>query len=158
MSDSAIGQGGRLSARVWAVLLLSASIGACNTTASNPSSDTVSKPASTRQASESAETKKINAKLLELERRLKDEQVTIRQATANMAIVTSKDGVSLDIVTRDLDAEVEKQLAMPGVTIHYVSHKYNRVTASVSDLSLLHELAKIPQVVMISPQYPARKQ
>jgi hypothetical protein len=138
--------------------MLAPLIGACDTTATTTSSKPAQSPTSTRQISEPAETKKINAKLLELERRVKHEQLTIQQASANMAIVTSEHGVSLDIVTRDLNADVERQLAMPGVTVQYVSHKYNRVTASISDLSLLHELAKIPQVVMISPQYPARTQ
>ena len=132
--------------------LVLASASACGTTGSASNSN----PAPAATSSAAAETNKINAKLLELERRVKVERQSLKQASASMAIVTSDRGVELDIVTSQLDESVEKQLAMPGVTLRHVSRKYNRVSATINDLSLLHELARIPQVVMISPQYPAR--
>ncbi len=104
------------------------------------------------------ETKKINTNLLELERRVQQEKLSLRQAGENMAMTVTAEGVKLEIVTNRIDDEVEKQLSMPGVTLHHVSRKYNRVSASISDLASMHQLARVPEVVMIMPHYTPRTQ
>ncbi|MEE9293850.1 MAG: CFI-box-CTERM domain-containing protein [Phycisphaerae bacterium] len=102
------------------------------------------------------EAAKINVNLLRLEEKARTEGASLTAAAAHTAIVRVANGVVLDIVTSRLDPSVEKKFLMPGVTVRHFSAKYNRVSVVIDDLTLLYELAKIPEVRMILPEYGAR--
>lgn len=99
------------------------------------------------------ETKKINLNLLNAEKVARNKGASFSEIAASMGIATDNGSVVLDIVTNRLDASVEKKLRMTGIKIRHVSAKYNRVSAAISNPALLHQLAKIPEVRMIMPEY-----
>lgn len=99
---------------------------------------------------------KINANLLCAAAQAEAKGASFADMAARMGIVTVKTGVALDIVTNRLDADVERKLRLPGVTIRYLSVKYHRVAVVISDPMLLYQLAKIPEVRTIMPEYGGR--
>jgi len=99
---------------------------------------------------------KINANLLCAETKAKATGASFTNMAARMGIVTIKGGVVLDIVTSRLDADVERKLRLPGVTIRYLSVKYRRVSVVIRDPSSLYQLARIPEVRTIMPEYGGR--
>lgn len=99
---------------------------------------------------------KISVKLLQLEQRMRREQLSLTEAAVGTAIVATPRGVMLNIVTTRLDADIQKKFAIPGVIVLNFSPRYHRVALSIDDIALLHRLADIPEVTMISPEYGAR--
>lgn len=116
-------------------------------------SDTTAK---VERYSTAPEAKKISVNLLRLEEKVRTEGVSPAVAVANTAIATVDSGVLLDIRTTRLDADVKKKFQLSGVTVRHFSPKYNRVSVIIDDLALLYQLAKIPEVQMINPEYGAR--
>lgn len=101
---------------------------------------------------------KINVNLLRLEERVRDEHMSWIDAASAIGIVTTPEGVMLDIVTRALGPDVQKKFLIPGVTIVHFSPTYSRVAAIIDDPALLHTLAQISEVTLISPEYGATTQ
>ena len=70
-----------------------------------------------------------------------------------MGMKTIGESVSLEMFVTPLDANVIRKFRIPGVTVRHVSMQYRRVLAVISDLSLLYDLVRIPEVRMINPEY-----
>jgi hypothetical protein len=96
---------------------------------------------------------KINANLLRLESRMKSESMTLVAAAASVAAKSDEHGIHVEVITTRPGAEVAGYLELPGVTIVHASPTYNRVLVSLNALSLLHGLAQLPEVEMLSPEY-----
>ena len=75
-----------------------------------------------------------------------------------MGMMTVKTGVMLDIVTNPLaaNADVKRKLHLPGVSVQLISAKYHRASLSIHDSTLLYQLAKMPEVRTIMPEYGGR--
>jgi len=99
---------------------------------------------------------KISSNLLCAESKSRTGKISFVNIAARMGMLTSKDGVALDITTTRLDADVKRKFNLSGITINLISVKYNRVSLSIHDSSLLKQLAAIPEVRMIMPEYGAR--
>ena len=108
------------------------------------------------RSSKQPEAAKIHVNLLRLEEQVRSEDVSLAEAAAHMGLVTVGSGVLLDILTSHLDPSVAQKFERPGVTVRHVSTKYQRVAVVIDDLALLYELAQIPEVRMISPEYGAK--
>jgi len=99
---------------------------------------------------------KINTNLLCAETKAKATGASFTNVAARMGIVTVKGGVVLDIVTSRLDADVERKLRLPGVTIRYLSARYRRASVIIRDPALLYQLSRIAEVRTIMPEYGGR--
>lgn len=102
---------------------------------------------------ERPEAVKINAKLLELEHKVRTEGASIEAMASQMGIARFGDAVLLDLVTVRDDAEITEKLRLPGVTLRHASIRYGRISAAIDDLTLLYSLAKLPEVRLILPEY-----
>jgi len=98
---------------------------------------------------------KISVNLLALERKAALQHTSLSAASTNAVIKTQGAGIVLDIVMNRLDPAILQKLKLPGVTIRYASPKYHRVSAVISDPSLLYQLANMPEVRSIRPEYGA---
>ncbi|MDX8411590.1 MAG: PKD domain-containing protein, partial [Mariprofundaceae bacterium] len=98
---------------------------------------------------------KISVNLLQLESQARTKGVSLAAAAANTVFTTASGGVALDIVTSHLGPDVERKLRIPGVTVRHISEKYNRASVVISDPALLYQLASIPEVRSIRPEYGA---
>lgn len=107
------------------------------------------------QYSKVAAAEKINVNLLRLEHEVRTKRLSLTAAADN-AITITDGGMLLDIITDDLDAGVRQKFQRPGVIVRHISEQYRRVSLTVNDPALIFELAKIPEVRMISPGYGAR--
>jgi len=101
---------------------------------------------------------KISVNLLALERKAALQHTSLSAASTNAVIKTQGAGIVLDIVMNRLDSAILQKLKLPGVTIRYASPKYHRVSAVISDPSLLYQLANMPEVRSIRPEYGAMTQ
>jgi len=108
------------------------------------------------QYSKAPQASKISVNLLALEKKAKARSISFASAAQNTAIQTASGGILLDIVTNRLDAAVLKKISIPGVSIRYSSVKYNRVSVAVNNPALLYQLANIPEIRSIRPEYGAR--
>jgi hypothetical protein len=68
-------------------------------------------------------------------------------------VATSPEGISVDVVTRDITPANQHKLQLPGVRVQHVSEKYHRATVSVDSTDALSALARLPEVVSIAPAY-----
>ena len=100
--------------------------------------------------------RKIDAKLLRLDHQVRKEGVSITAAAASMGVLTTGDRVLLDIVIDRQATDIAAKLSRPGVLLKHVSTTYGRVSAAINDPALLYELAALPEVRMIMPEYGAR--
>lgn len=98
------------------------------------------------QFSSEPEAAKISTSLLRLE---KDAKSNLKTRSAALVRQSTDGGTIVEIITSRLDAAVEKQLASSGVKIIRSYPNYGRVYVSVKNLSALHDLARVPEVVMI---------
>ena len=100
-----------------------------------------------------SETRKIHANLLQLDQQVRTGGRSLNEAASDMAIQMVGNGIQLDIVTNTLDEAVAKKFDRPGVIVKHMSRQYRRLSVVIEDTALLHELAKIPEVQMIQPEY-----
>ena len=105
--------------------------------------------------SKAPEAEKISLNLLQLEQDIRHQHLSLTRAAASRALATQGHGLRLDILTRHLNAHVEAELVQAGAQILHLSPSHQRVTVSVQDPAVIHQLARIPDVLMISPDYGA---
>jgi len=99
---------------------------------------------------------KISVNLLALQRKAAMQQTTLAAVAHTNAVTrTQGTGIVLDIVMNRLDPAIVQKLKLPGVTIRYASMKYQRVSAVISNPALLYQLANMPEVRSIRPEYGA---
>lgn len=111
------------------------------------------KPDSTTMTSRQ---RKINGQLLRLDQRVRTEGDSIVAAAAGMGFMTTEDSVLLDISIDRNAVNIARKLSRHGAQLKHVSIRYGRVSAAINDVALLYELADLPEVHMIMPQYGAR--
>jgi len=99
---------------------------------------------------------KINANLLCAETKAYTANISFVDMAAQMGMVIAKGGVTLDVTTSRLDDDIKRKLAIKGVTITFTSVKYNRLSLIICNPALLDQLARIPEVRMIMPEYGGR--
>lgn len=103
-----------------------------------------------------ANTQKIAVSLLELEKTIKDQGITIPEACADTAFSVSNETLVVDIITTPAkisDSVLSAKFALPNTVIRDYFPVNYRMVALVSDLADLHALAAIDEVVFIKPQY-----
>lgn len=102
--------------------------------------------------------RKINANLLCAATTAESRGAAFADIAARMGMMTVKTGVMLDIVTNPLaaNADVKRKLHLPGVSVQLISAKYHRASLSIHDSTLLYQLAKMPEVRTIMPEYGGR--
>ena len=99
---------------------------------------------------------KISVNLLALQRKAAMQQTTLATvAHTNAVTKTQGTGIVLDIIMNRLDPAIMQKLKLPGVAIRYASIKYRRISAVISNPALLYQLANIPEVRSIRPEYGA---
>lgn len=108
------------------------------------------------QYSKTPEAAKINVNLLRLDHDMRAKGISLSEAASDKAVIEVAGGIALDIVVDYLDPRVEAKFVLPGVRVRHFSTKYRRVSVVIDDPALLYELAKIPEVRMISPEYGTR--
>ena len=115
-------------------------------------SPTIQHPKLRRYATAS-EAEKINIQLLRLEYRVRAEGRPLVATASAMGISTIGDSIGLEIIVSPLDANIVRKFQFPGVKVRHVSMQYRRVLLVVNELSSLYDLARIPEVRVISPEY-----
>ena len=98
---------------------------------------------------------KIDLNLLRLAQKVRSEDLSLRQGARHAGFVAVGKGMVLDIVTNDIQTDDQHKFRLPGVDIRHFSPKYNRVSVMIRDLDRLHELAALPEVRSIAPEYGA---
>jgi len=131
-------------------LILAAALATAMTT-----QDACATNAKVMQYSKALHANKISVNLLELERKAATQHLSLSAATTNAAIKTQGSGILLDIVMNRLDPTIVQKLKLPGVAIVFASEKYKRISAVISNPSLLYQLSNIPEVRSIRPEYGA---
>lgn len=99
---------------------------------------------------------KINVNLLRVEQRMRSPGITLATAIANSGMRTDAKGLRLNILTDNLDAVVKEKFSLPGVRVTDFSERYKRVAVTIDDPTRLFDLANIPEVRRIAPEYGAR--
>lgn len=102
-----------------------------------------------------ASAEKIDRNLLRLEADVRSGGKRLDTAAAEMGIKTVSGRLRLDIITQPLDASIVRKLQLSGVVVHDVSFRYQRVSVTIADPALIYDLAQIPEVRMILPDYGA---
>jgi hypothetical protein len=105
-----------------------------------------------QQYSSAPQAGKISINLLRLGQQAGQAAMSLSRAAAN----AGASRIKLDLVMNRLDAAVEQKLRLPGVAIDYISARYNRVAATISDPALLLQLANIPEVRSIRREHGAK--
>ncbi|MDH3602660.1 MAG: hypothetical protein OEU26_23850 [Candidatus Tectomicrobia bacterium] len=101
------------------------------------------------------EAEKINVQLLRLEHRVRTQGEPLGSTAIAMGISTFEDRIGLEVYVSPLDAKIVRKFQLPGVNVRHVSMQYQRVLLVIDDLALLYDLARIPEVRVISPEYGA---
>jgi len=99
---------------------------------------------------------KISANLLCAETKSRTANISFVDMASQMGMVISKGGVTLDVATSRLDDDVKRKFAIKGITITFISVKYNRLSLIIRNPALLDQLARIPEVRMIMAEYGRR--
>lgn len=98
---------------------------------------------------------KIDVNLLRLDADVRRGGKRLDTAAAEMGMKTVSGHLRLDVIVQPLDASIVRKIQLPGVLVHHVSLRYQRVSVVIVDLALLYDLAQIPEVRMILPEYSA---
>jgi len=99
---------------------------------------------------------KISANLLCAEIKSRAANMSFVDMAAQMGMAIAKGGVTLDVTTSRLDDDVKRKFSMRGVSITFISAQYKRLSLIIRDPALLEQLARIPEVRMIMPEYGGR--
>ncbi|GEM_PF-2681869 len=97
----------------------------------------------------------VQQRLLAAFRDAADTAEAVRRAR-EAGLRTDDHGILVDIQTQGLTSDDRPSFDLEGVAIRHFSIRYERVSASVRDLSALHRLVDIGVVRMIAPEYGAR--
>jgi len=96
---------------------------------------------------------KINTKLKKVFIKMKSKNLSIEQASAEIGIVSLGGKLLIDIGFSELNDSIISEVSKTGITPKNISKKFKRMSASFSQMSEIKELAKIPQVSIINPEY-----
>lgn len=103
---------------------------------------------------------KVDSKLLKLGEQISARpSLTVREAVRVLpeaslfALDAKQKAVLVEAICTNLDDNVLRKFALPGVEVVNYSPKYKRVTLAVSDLAELKAIAGIPEVGMVTPVY-----
>ena len=138
--------------RVWRLSLLVmvmvglATLPACRAQAIHPK---------VRPYATAVDAEKIDTNLLRLVTHVRRDGKPLDVAAAEMGMATVSGRLRLDLLTQPLDDSTIQKIQLPGVAVHHVSRRYQRVSVSIVNLTLLNDLAQIPEVRMILPDYGA---
>lgn len=97
----------------------------------------------------------VEERLLAVFRDAADTAEAVRLARG-AGLRTDDHGVLVDIQTEGLSADDRHRFEFEGVAIRHFSARYERVSASVRDLTALHRLADIGVVRVIATEYGAK--
>jgi subtilisin family serine protease len=95
---------------------------------------------------------KVSLKLLQAERSISTTNLTLRRFAEDSSVAVTSGGLLLDIVYLGDRNEASKDFAISGVTVYHHSERWHRVSASIDNIRIVHQLAAIPKVVMVKPQ------
>ncbi len=108
------------------------------------------------QYSKSPFADKIDVNLLALQSKATQQKTSLSAiASTNTAIQTQGANILLDIVMNRIDATTIKRIKQLGVHILFTSKAYHRISASIHNAALLNQLASLPEVRSIRPEYGA---